>query len=202
MHPRRYDGIVKLHLVYYGPVLSSGNSGKIENKHVIRCALSDQIKSFVIKHLPDVQLPAGGLSKVSVGNHQFIPLVTRKLRLQCEYDGLLLMRQPPSGKQVDRGDSDGIKKTITDALRMPALGELTGLPVSPDPIFCLLENDDYSILGDGNHNVRRGTLLAPFEPTPVGVSVGEHRKDDSLLVITADIQPVELTKENMAFLTR
>ncbi len=193
---------MKLHLVYYGPVQSSGNHSQIENKHAIRCALSDQIKSFVIRHLPDVQLPAGGLSKVSVGDHQFVPLVTRKLRLQCEYDGLLLMRQPPSGKQVDRGDSDGLKKTIADALRMPVLNELTGLAVSPDAIYCLLENDDYSILGDGNHNIRRGKLLAPFEKAPEGVSVWDHRKDDSLLVLTVDIQPVELTTENMAFLTR
>lgn len=30
---RRYDGIVRLHLVYYGAIKSNGNKPQTENKH-------------------------------------------------------------------------------------------------------------------------------------------------------------------------
>jgi hypothetical protein len=62
---RVYDVIVRLQLVYYGPVRASGNKPQTSNVHAIRCALSNQIMGFYAKHAPDV-MRAGGLSKLDI----------------------------------------------------------------------------------------------------------------------------------------
>jgi hypothetical protein len=195
---RYYSGIVKLHLVYYGPVKSSGNRPQTENKHQIRRALSNQIKAFVIKHLIDIQLVNGGMPKYAFGDHQFIPLVTRKLHLECDVEGVLLSPEPPSGKKTVRGDADGRRKTIIDALAMPTDNELKTLAPIDEPIYCLAEDDS---LIDDSH-IKPGILLAPFEEIPAGVPTWEHRKHDSLLMIGIEIGATFVNDNNKAFLSR
>jgi hypothetical protein len=194
----RYDGIVRLHLVYYGAVKSSGNRPQTENKRQIRIALSSQIEAFCIRHLPDVQMPAGGSRIKEIDGHRFIPLITRRLHMECDLTGVLLTPEPPSGRTVTRGDVDGRRKTVIDGLTVPTPNELLDIAPAKDPIFCLMEDD--SLLRDDH--IKPDRLLAPFEPVPEGVVVWQHRKDDSLLVIEVNIGVTRITPENMAFLTR
>ncbi len=198
--PRKYDGIMKLHLVYYGPVKSSGNKGQPENKHGIRSALSNQVRAFFIQHCPDVQVPMMGLKTVTVGAHRFVALVTHSMHLQCDLDGLLLTPAPPSGPVKQRGDVDGRKKTIIDGLRIPTEGELEGIAPSSDPIYCLLEDDSEALVVDPH--IKVGRLLAPFGKIPDGIPIWKHREDDCLLTLTVSVGATEITSQNMAFLTR
>ncbi len=194
----RYDGIVRLHLVYYGAVKSSGNKPQTKNKHEIRLALSNQIQSFCIRHLPDIQIPAGGLRVKNINGHRFIALVTRSLHAVCDVSGVLLSPEPPSGRTTERGDGDGRRKTILDGLTVPTPNELTSVVPSKDPIYCLMEDDSLA----KNVCIKPDRLLAAFEPVPDGVPVWQHRKHDSLLVIEVEIGVTQITPENMAFLTR
>lgn len=189
---------MKLHLVYYGAVKSSGNKPQTENKHQIRLALSNQIESFCMQHLPDIQFPAGGLQKKDINAHYFIALVTRALHAKCDLTGVLLTPAPPSGRTTDRGDADGRRKTIIDGLTIPTPNELTNLAPTKHPIYCLVEDDSLV----ENVNIKSHRLLAPFEPIPNGLSYWQHRKHDSLLVIEVEIGVTRITPENMAFLTR
>jgi hypothetical protein len=189
---------VRLHLVYYGPIKSSGNRPQTENKRQIRLALSRQIESFCIRHLPDVQIPARGLTIKDIKGHRFVALVTQALNAECDLTGVLLSPEPPSGNVTDRGDADGRRKTILDGLSMPTPNELVGLEPIKDTIYCLMEDD---VLAK-NVNIKTDRLQAPFEPAPDGVPAWQHRKDDSLLVIEVDIGVTRLTPENLAFLTR
>lgn len=189
---------MRFHLVYYGAVKSSGNKPQTENKHQIRLALSNQIQSLCIRHLPDVQMPAGGLQVKDINGHRFIALVTRALHAECDLSGVLLSPEPPSGRTTERGDADGRRKTILDGLAIPTPNELIGVEPAKDPIYCLMEDDALA----KNVNIKSDRLQAPFESVPEGVPVWQHRKHDSLLLIEVEIGVTRITPENIAFLTR
>ena len=192
---RLYDGTVNLHLVCYGPLLSSGNKAKPENKNAIRAAFAPQIQAQAIRNLMSVQVPLDGLSVVAVGKHRFLPLITKDLSLVVDIDALVLSPEPPTGARPDRGDVDGRTKTFMDALRIAKVDELKKWPVSDDPINCLLEDD--SLVKD--KHVRQGRLLAPFEDTR-GVPLWQYRKDDTLLIIDVTVRATEVTDRNRGFL--
>lgn len=190
-----YEGTVKLHLVYYGPLRSSGNKGRPEDKNAIRIALSPQIEGLAIRNLFTVQFALGGLPNIEVGAHRFIPLITKDLRVVVDIDALLLSPEPPSGKMPDHGDIDGRTKTFIDALRMPKPDELKKSPPSKDPIWCLLDDD--RLIKD--KHIRQGRLLAPFEDTK-GEPLWQYRKSDTLLVIEVTAVAIEVTDRNKGFL--
>jgi hypothetical protein len=192
---RVYSGSVNLHLVYYGPLRSSGNKGRPADKNAIRNALSPQMLGQAIKHVPTVQFPLGGLTKVEVGARYFVPLITEDLKLVVDINALILSPQPPSGPMRDHGDVDGRTKTFIDALRVPKPDEVKKLPPSTDTVYCLLEDDRLI----RNKIVRQGQLLAPFEDTK-GVPLWEYRKEDSLLLVEVTVNAIEVTDRNKGFL--
>ena len=75
--------------------------------------------------------------------------------MTCNLDILFLRKEEPGGLILQSGDIDNRIKTLFDALRMPAPGELIPPNMSENPMHCLLESDTL-VTG---FNVRTDRLL-------------------------------------------
>jgi hypothetical protein len=100
--------------------------------------------------------------KSSIGNFNFVPLITEKMGMTVEINIVMLRFGKPGKIVIEGGDIDNRLKTLFDSLRTPDNEE--GLPneASPgegeDPFYCLL-SDDNLITGVTVHTDR---LLNPL----------------------------------------
>lgn len=135
---------LKFRLTYQGQLLSETNRGKLldaraRHKHEIRKSLHPQLKrlweispNLLLKPL---ELPAGtkgvrfgapkdqhtakGLSEIfTLGNYNFVPLLTRGMGAICKIDVLYLRAGAP-GSAFSSGDIDNRLKTLFDGLTVP-----------------------------------------------------------------------------------
>jgi hypothetical protein len=85
------------------------------------------------------------------GNCPFIPIVSKKIDLQCALDITFLRQQAPGQLIGDGGDIDNRLKTLLDALSVPPPAQqdffLKEIPAPPagEAIFCLLQDDSLVI---------------------------------------------------------
>jgi hypothetical protein len=124
--------------------------------------------------------------------YRFVPLVREEMSLLCDLDILFLRRDHP-GSVLEAGDLDNRIKTLVDCLRMPKAGnELRGneFPgAGEDPFFCLLD-DDKAVSGLA---VQTDIFLKP------PMANLEEDKRQTLLVITVNLRPYDVTMFNLSF---
>jgi len=80
----------------------------------------------------------------SMGNLEYVPLITDKLNLRAELDVFILSASLPGGLINRSGDIDNRLKTLFDALSVPANPQQVPPSPSSEPdnrVFCLLADD-------------------------------------------------------------
>jgi hypothetical protein len=93
---------------------------------------------YVDRQLPDLDL----LEPIRRGSRTFFPLVRNTLALNCGLK-IQFLRQEARGRLFNSGDLDGRIKLLLDALSVPqAENQMCDDPACPNPLFCLLENDN------------------------------------------------------------
>lgn len=166
------ENLVEFRLLYEGELRPTGNKGHPEETHAIRRSFHPQLRrlwktnpnlrtmieneglaeSIKSGPPPSVKLTMEeyfnlGISAMGKNWHRanfdLVPLVTKKMVLQCSLNIQLLR---PEGEKyiLQQGDIDGQLKTLFDALRIPGNAEETGGSTPEDdenPLFCLLEDD-------------------------------------------------------------
>lgn len=140
--------------------------GTIGREHTVR-ALSNQFSTF---------------------NYNFVPLLTKQLKVLCELD-VLLLRPGKPGKLLNAGDLDNRLKTLFDALTMPQFESQLGPYKTPEddekPFFCLLEDDSLIT----KTTVEADTLLEPVNDVD----------EDARAIITVRTRPYTMTASNISF---
>jgi hypothetical protein len=129
---------------------------KAKNIHAIRMALDPQLRA--LWQFPPLSISAPKLLQFKVendpasiglaetrGNLAFIPIVSKKIDLQCALDITFLRRQAPGQLIGDGGDIDNRLKTLLDALSVPPLSQQDcfreEVPEPGQAILCLLQDD-------------------------------------------------------------
>jgi hypothetical protein len=150
---------MKFRLLYEGPI-APRQRAKIEDVHAIRKALDPQLRA--LWEFPPLSISAPRLLQYKVekdsssiglaetrGNLPFIPIVSKKIDLQCALDITFLRRQAPGQLIGDGGDIDNRLKTLLDALSVPPLSQQDFFReevLEPgQAIFCLLQDDSLVI---------------------------------------------------------
>ena len=87
---------------------------------------------------------------------KFMPLVRNSLLLSCGLKITFLRSEPP-GRVYQGGDLDNRLKTLFDALSVPNNDQIVPDSESPNPIYCLLEDDSLITAVD----IDTHRLLAP-----------------------------------------
>src|ERR1035437_3593923 len=179
--------LMKFRLVYDGLLQSASNSSRKKEKHNIRKSVHQQLLQFI-----QVRKAVEGrheikTKRISIGDFQFMPLVTKQHAVFCHLD-ILFLRSGAPGSVVAGGDLDNRLKTLFDALRVPhSENELPPNATPSDdekPLRCLLE-DDSLITG---HSVTTDRLLLP--------SGMEHHVR---LIIQVQIEPMVRGEGNLGF---
>ena len=198
------DGVaMEFKLTYEGRLLgaSTGRS-RASHKHEIRKAFHPQLKRLWNVHpiLNNKKMDGPGVepdsrldvlaSRFSVGDYNFVPLVTRDLHLLCGLHVLFLRPDAP-GDILRSGDIDNRLKTLFDALRRPTeTGEFGGYD-QPDedekPFFCLLEDDSL---------VSQIAVETDILLQDVG---GRFDDNAARLVISVTLKPYMATWDNTGF---
>ena len=84
-------------------------------------------------------------TKTTLGQYQFIPLITEKLHHVARLSITMLTPEEPGRAITQAGDLDNRLKTLLDALRAPKVLAEIPSDVTPDedekPFYCLLEDD-------------------------------------------------------------
>jgi hypothetical protein len=101
---------------------------------------------------------------VTVGNIQFVPLVSTKLNAVAALD-ITLLRPEPAGRILSGGgDIDNRIKTLLDALKVPDANQVKAVANSQtvdQPFLCLLEDDGLVV----RLSVSTEQLLEPVKNT-------------------------------------
>jgi len=155
---------MEFHLIYAGNLIKSGKKNRAWEKHAIRYHFSSQLKRLweihpalryygdktvekddegnSIKPRPFMDVLADNYSQGGIG---IIPLVTEPNGLMCSLEILLLRGSRPGTILESGGDIDNQVKTLVDALRRPKRDDempiKTGDEPTPNPLYCLLEDD-------------------------------------------------------------
>lgn len=144
--PITEENLVEFHLLYSGPLHSSGNKGQRKEAHAIRKVFHSQLRRLWNTHsslrkmaqMAAWNMQAGGtilpLSQMSEDDSirdglnglglmwnrngfNFLPLVTEKLCLRCSLD-ILFLRAEERNYILQGGDIDGRLMTLFDSLRI------------------------------------------------------------------------------------
>lgn len=139
---------MKFRLYYRGPLKANGSK---QDKHEIRRKFHDQLKNLWSQKPLNPEFTRYIKEKVEphelgiikrIGKFRFVPLVCEALRTIADLDIIFLRPEEPGCIVTKGGDIDNRIKTLLDALRMPKdMNEIYQDPDSPDPFFCLLEDD-------------------------------------------------------------
>lgn len=148
------EGALEFRLIYDGPLLgASRNDTRSTHKHDVRKALHSQLFDLWSKNnslnsweLTNKQNVRGRACVVLADNFilngiRFVPLSWDGLGLGCKLDILMLRPDQPGQTLMKSGDIDNRLKTLFDAMRIPKVGECCPIEDTPDPCFCLLEDD-------------------------------------------------------------
>ncbi len=187
------ENALEFRLIYDGQLLGAGkNDTRSLHKHEIRKVFHNQLFDLWAKNH---SLNAWELNNeqnireracVVLANRfvfngiRFVPLSWDGLGLACKLDILMLRPDQPGQTLMQSGDIDNRLKTLFDALRLPKMGEQCPVEDSPNPFFCLLEDD--SLI---NHlSVTTDMLL------------GASHKNNVRLIITVTMWPIRSMMHN------
>jgi hypothetical protein len=187
------EDALEFRLIYDGPLLgASRNDTRSDHKHNVRKALHSQLFDLWAKNhslnVWELNNERGIRERecVALANRfvlngiRFVPLSWDGLGVACKLDILMLRPDQPGQTLMQSGDIDNRLKTLFDALRIPKVGEYCPVEDSPNPFFCLLEDD--SLI---NHLSVTTDML-----------FGEHGKHDVRLVITVTMWPIRSMMHN------
>lgn len=192
-------------LTYAGPLQSIGSRGRPKHVHEIRRHFHQQLKHlwetepylksafhshpFTGRVRPERRLHDYLAAQFPRCGFNFLPLVTKDLRLLCGLDILLLRPEPP-GALVQSGDLDNRINTIFDALSMPQQIEQVNdeLPQpGEDPFYCLLADDKLISRVAVETDMMHGAVSNPMS------------KFDARLVIKVTLKPFDMGWDNINF---
>ena len=164
--------------------------------HDIRRAFHSQMKRLWLQHptLSGIAIQSPDIvSRISLEDFTWLPLVTESNGLICKLD-ILMLRAGPPGRVI--ADIDNRLKTIFDALRMARTPEELGSrtpegqlkPLTDEtPFFVLLENDHLIT----HVSVTTDTILEPVPPVPEENAVR--------LVIGVTVRPYHAHTDNLDY---
>ena len=156
MGPIQPENLVDFHLLYSGPLHSSGSDVQRNEKHAIRKVFHSQLRHLWETHpnlvmmaegngdfgitqqeseaMPKPELFQRGVEHIARNWHrngfQFLPLVTKKVCLRCSLD-ILFLRAEERNYVLQGGDIDRRLTILFDALRIAR--EASELPVGAKP---------------------------------------------------------------------
>jgi hypothetical protein len=196
---------MEFRLTYEGPLQPIGNKARPKHVHAIRQRFHSQLRNFwqtepYLKFAahsdrgsgrihPVVRLSDYLAEQYERFGFNFVPLVTKDIRLYCGIDVLFLRPEPP-GHLVQSGDLDGRIKTVVDALTMPQQKEQVAdtLPGEGEkPFYCLLADDKLI----SKVSVETDMLHEPVSNPP--------DKFDARLVIKVTLKPFDPGWDNISF---
>lgn len=142
---------LKFTLTYEG-ALKVGHGRVVQRKHEIRRAFHPQLKrlwqvNFLLANwvFPQGQydsIKAIDRLKAKIEDFEFIPLVTKSLCVECALDFRVLR---PTDQAGHISDIDNQVKIISDALKIPRVGDIKDGGLSPGsnekPFFVLVQDD-------------------------------------------------------------
>lgn len=148
---------MKFRCLYEGQI-PPRQRARIDDIHAIRMALDPQLRA--LWKFPALSISAPKLLQYKVendptsiglaetrGSCPFIPIVSKKIDLQCSLDITFLRQQAPGQLIGDGGDIDNRIKTLLDALSVPPPSQYEFFSkVTMEPgqaIFCLLQDDSF-----------------------------------------------------------
>lgn len=138
------------------------------------------------RHAPNQSQDCIDLCAVhAVGNRQFLPLVRDTLALKCGLK-ILFMRKEEPGRVYQGGDMDNRLKTLFDALTVPKPEQIVDDPGTPDPIYCLLQDD--------------GMITALNVETQRLLTNPNASKHEVRLIIEVDVRVTQTRTYNQRFL--
>jgi hypothetical protein len=188
------EDALEFRLTYEGPLLgASRNDTRSNHKHNVRKSLHSQLLDLWTKNH---SLNAWELNNeqnkreracVALANRfvlngiGFVPLSWDGLGVACKLDVLMLRSDQPGQTLMQSGDIDNRLKTLFDAFRIPTAGESCPTEDSPNPFFCLLEDD--SLI---NHLSVTTDLL-----------LGAKDVNDVRLVVTVTMWPIRSMLHNI-----
>lgn len=187
---------MKFRLLYEGQI-PPRQRAKIDDVHAIRMALDPQLRA--VWQFPPLSTSAPRLLQYKVendpssiglaetrGNCPFIPIVSKKIDLQCVLDITFLRQQAPGQLIGDGGDIDNRLKTLLDALSVPPPSQheffREVVIETGKAIFCLLQDDSLVI----RLAVETDRLLRP--------TASEH---DLVALIQVSVTASQLTYANL-----
>jgi hypothetical protein len=146
---------MKFRLLYEGEI-APRQKAKVEDIHHIRMKFDPQLAA--LWQFPPLSIEAPELLKFKEktdprsidfaetrGDFPFIPIVSKKIDLQCALDITFLRQQAPGQLISDGGDVDNRVKTLLDALSVPPLYQqhwFKKVKIEPNQaIHCLLQDD-------------------------------------------------------------
>jgi hypothetical protein len=188
--PIESENLVEFHLLYTGPLHSSGSASPRIEKHAIRKVFHSQLRhlwethpnlkewteghgSFGITQEDAAALPAGErfqrgaleLAKWNRNGFNFLPLVTEAVALRCSLD-ILFLRTDGFPFVLRGGDIDGRLKILFDSMRMPDKGDELPVGAAPEvtenPMFILLQDD--KLISEVHVNTARLLKLPDNKP--------------------------------------
>jgi hypothetical protein len=201
------ERLMEFRLLYGGPLHSSQNDRRVNEKQAIRRAFHEQLSVLWKQHSalkwghpligqpppepnPEIEVIA---NRHSLCGYRFVPLVREAKSLVCELDILFLRRGDPGALVSQAGDVDRRVTTLLDALRIPENCDQLPKDSKPgadeDPFFCLLENDSLITA----LKVETDRLLSTVLPPEVtGLRVGHSDENNVLLVVRVEVKATRL----------
>ncbi len=196
---------MEFRLTYAGPLRGIGNKPRPEHIHDLRRVFHHQLKHlwatepflktayhshpFTGRVTPERRLHDYLASQFPRFGFNFLPLVTKDLRLLCGLDILLLRPEPP-GALIQSGDLDNRINTIFDALSMPSQKEqVNHAQPQPgeDPFYCLLADDRLISRVSVETDMMHQAVSVPMD------------KFDVRIVIKATLKPFDMGWDNLNF---
>jgi hypothetical protein len=196
---------MEFRLTYSGQLQPIGNKPRPEHVHAIRREFHKQLKNLwqvepylrsaihsekmTGRVVPNIKLEDYLATQYQQFGFNFLPLVTKKLRLLCSVDVLFLRPEPP-GDLVQSGDLDGRIKTLFDALSMPQQKEQIHKtpPIEGEsPFYCLLEDDKL---------ISRVSVETDTMHEKISTQIN---KFDARLVVRVCLKPFDMGWDNINF---
>ena len=187
------ENTLEFRLIYDGALLgASGSNTRTQHKHDVRKALHSQLfdlwaknhslNAWELNNEQNIRERACIVlaNRFVLNGIRFVPLSWDGLGVACKLDILMLRPDQPGQTLMQSGDIDNRLKTLLDALRIPKVGEYCPVEDTPNPFFCLLEDD--SLI---NHlSVTTDFLL------------GANNVNDVRMIVTVNMWPIRSMLHN------